>query len=1784
MIDAKIYLVKSPRDIIATVSSTKLLGDELAVKKLCVLLVLCSVFAASCAFGADIWATTDMTWSEYYAGETGETSSDLKAEGLDAFSTPTTHGLGRFPLVLGVSGDNGTTLSGMKAVQVRMSEDVYNALTDKTRFTLSTSSFREYKPVNADGSFGAMVGEKVTAGEAVVSMATGSSARWGHYVLSVKSADIDIGTTDTSKVAANYMGALLETASGKVYGLRHDNNIWSNTDVAFCVSANYTEPHGTGVQRSWQYTSDLEGETITKITYLLKDKPDVVVNTNLYVKPLGSADIEAESSDYKRDATVSVKFVVKDAEGYTLSGLSTGSGRNSKAVTGYTYEGGVLTLTNPAEGSYTATFTSEEYADVAATFKVSSWYATTDMTWAEFYAGEIGGKAADMAEEYDAVSTATTRFVSRFQGFTARTSGDGTVFEGVKAVQVRMTDAVYQTLRNDSRYTFSGDTFAEYKDVDADGTFGKMVTQSLDVNAKLSVDVALAGGTSNGHGHYRLNLSNFNYASLDLDIGASLDNFLGATLETSDGAVYGLKPLHNLWIRGNLAEQIGFSIDDFEEKNGTHLSFKHTEDMQGKTIKKITYMLKNQPDAVISCDVFVKYFCKAVASPDKAEAEAGDTVSFTFQNVPSDAGYTVSAVTPSAKGSSAVSSELYSYSDGKLTFKAGIPANSYVITFSSSNYTDITAAVYVSGWHYATTNMTYTEFFTGEIGEASAISLDAVSSATTGKAARFGVLSFDVVSEDGKSITRIGGLAGVHVRMNEELYGLLSKDSRYKASSEAFSEYKEVSADGTFGKMVTELEEVASASVALSSGASTVWGNYWLKLSGVDSIDVSGKYLGAVLETSDGKKYGLQHLYNLFFKNDEMAFCVTDFTEPHGNHPAYAHTNDLAGKTITGITYLLKDAPDKHITCSVKVPLFSEATVGVSGDKVTTGTDVTIPLTFTGIPEGVSYDLASFVFVNGRNRTPIAGYTYTGKALTISGDLAGGNYTAIFKIEGYSDIALNFYAEGNHYATTDMTWAEFYAGETGKTSADLWVDGLDAVSSPTARIANNFAQLASESNDIGGRDITGVKAVQVRMSEAVYQALSADKRYTWSVDVFAEYKDADSAGKFGKMFTEEREFDDAAITLSSGTASTWGNYTLNITHASLDTIAARENYLGALITTSEGKTYGLRHNSNLWFTAGTVALTIKEFIEPHGISRDYDYTADLEGKTITEIKYMVKNLPDVVLKSSVLLKKQASVDVSPVYPEGYHALLQGAGQAVTMSFDVPAGAEYDIVSVTPNIRHADALSPDLYTYSSSDKTLTFSPYVGAGRYKAVFGNETYIDVSTFVDVFTTDATDLIVSTDKNTAALNFLLTPRGAMDAVDAELDKNNFINATDCTSRDINRADAYDAGVQDSGFSFDIVLNGVSADYKGIVGFGKQFTMTRTTLGTENYNRVFTAINALPVGESGYREMPNLSDLSSKTGLKVVAVQAYGVSRDVTALTGAGAMIDGEDIMLFYGVMAADAASGDVEEGEYMLSPEGETLIADGVKDGHIKLAMYIAVSGVSSSPDVKPDSGDNSVPDTDSVDVTVPEVDSRDTSAPTVEAVPVRPSRPTANLESETVTGNIISLLQAIVGVLTGDTEVLALPESASGGDRSSLSSEEVAAIPAGEIPALVLPVMRVETPAVYVWGIDLTSLDVGAVIVLHMFPESDTGTAEVSASDDSGDDETGTFVDDDGNEVKTVPESKKVNAAAYMEPDKTYAPVITTSTAEPSSIGSPGGGCDAGLSVAGAAVLAFFIKRKR
>ena len=268
--------------------------------------------------------------------------------------------------------------------------------------------------------------------------------------------------------------------------------------------------------------------------------------------------------------------------------------------------------------------------------------------------------------------------------------------------------------------------------------------------------------------------------------------------------------------------------------------------------------------------------------------------------------------------------------------------------------------------------------------------------------------------------------------------------------------------------------------------------------------------------------------------------------------------------------------------------------------------------------------------------------------------------------------------------------------------------------------------------------------------------------------------------------------------------------------------------------------------------------------------------------------------------------------------------------------------------------------------------------------------------------------------------------------------------------------------------------------------------------------------------------------------------------------------------------------------------------------------------------SEDVKADVPEQT---TDSEDVvaeipetpTVPSVVTESSDKPK----PVMPEPPRINIE--TMADNIKDILRsvgsALSSLITGDTEVRELDDSVFGEERNvdDISEEDLARIPQGEKPAAVLPIMRVDTPAVYVFGVSLSHMQVGVVIHLRMMSEPVDGSSSISMIFTADDEEEETedtcvFLDDDGNETNTVPENKHVNIAAYMEPDYTYAPIITqndeSEVIEDSEVennlpvknslrsislaeygpGDPQGGCDVGMSIPALIVMAFALISRR
>ena len=212
---------------------------------------------------------------------------------------------------------------------------------------------------------------------------------------------------------------------------------------------------------------------------------------------------------------------------------------------------------------------------------------------------------------------------------------------------------------------------------------------------------------------------------------------------------------------------------------------------------------------------------------------------------------------------------------------------------------------------YGTANLSYADFYYGElndVAESDTMDLaaedkvaaagmcesgqyDAVSSATNSDRKSHGY-ALTYWENDGTTGTLIEGVKDVGIRVSKSLYDqakeaiangkacnnqLLTIIGSMTVSDTPLTEYKVLNGDGTLGAMVTE---TTASDATATITTNTKYGNYQIDVNGTVP-DVS-EIEGVVLETTDGAKYGLEHLENIWLKPAELAFAAESGVVSHG--------------------------------------------------------------------------------------------------------------------------------------------------------------------------------------------------------------------------------------------------------------------------------------------------------------------------------------------------------------------------------------------------------------------------------------------------------------------------------------------------------------------------------------------------------------------------------------------------------------------------------------------------------------------------------------------------------------------------------------------------------------------------------------------------------------------------------------------------------------------------------------------------------------------------------------
>lgn len=350
----------------------------------------------------------------------------------------------------------------------------------------------------------------------------------------------------------------------------------------------------------------------------------------------------------------------------------------------------------------------------------------------------------------------------------------------------------------------------------------------------------------------------------------------------------------------------------------------------------------------------------------------------------------------------------------------------------------------INGIIYATVNMPYADFYYGELNNISAGTTttpalttddpvakagyreegyyDAVSSATTSKSKSYATTYYEETSTG----VNIIGIKDVQIAIPEELYNNAKKAEANNekcnnqlytfidsltTSSEPFTEYKVLNADGTFSKMVSETT-IASGTTATITNLSA-WGNYQIDIEGIDVH--KDTMLGAVIEAKDSNGtisyYGMRHLDNLWLQTAEMSFAVQKFLEPHGNYVDYKAHQSLEGQIITKITYLVKNGADVVIPVNLPVKyLLNNDTTITASNIPAANSPLTTTFQKSGFPDGYDFTLSTLSY--GGVNLDSSTYNFDSKTpiLTLkdSNTWKPGKYIVTFSDDVYGDISTNF--------------------------------------------------------------------------------------------------------------------------------------------------------------------------------------------------------------------------------------------------------------------------------------------------------------------------------------------------------------------------------------------------------------------------------------------------------------------------------------------------------------------------------------------------------------------------------------------------------------------------------------------------------------------------------------------------------------------------------------------------------------------------------------------------------
>ena len=293
-------------------------------------------------------------------------------------------------------------------------------------YTLSEKpSYYKELTVNEDGtfSFGATQGTATAITEGVTAELM-TDSKYGDYQL-----DLD-GLTDTIPSGTAIYGVIVSTKEGSDYGMRHLENIWRVSELAWATgftSAVHNCP------TSFEHYKAMMGQHINKVTYYTAN--------GIYEIPVGGDEGLYVPVKFDTSAVAVADAELKDGEtsvATTISGLTLPEGFDAEyTVDGATaiVKGEKLILKDVKKGAYTLTITdkSGKYAPISVGFEVyaetipASYNENAEKPGLTKAAGSTDAEFADYIKNITSVSVNGKSYAASGRGAVKLFNDDGTL-------------------------------------------------------------------------------------------------------------------------------------------------------------------------------------------------------------------------------------------------------------------------------------------------------------------------------------------------------------------------------------------------------------------------------------------------------------------------------------------------------------------------------------------------------------------------------------------------------------------------------------------------------------------------------------------------------------------------------------------------------------------------------------------------------------------------------------------------------------------------------------------------------------------------------------------------------------------------------------------------------------------------------------------------------------------------------------------------------------------------------------------------------------------------------------------------------------------------------------------------------------------------------------------------------------------------------------------------------------------------------------------------------------